>query len=224
MNSEVKAITNEFTKTANQLIERRIPNQIPIPWARSAIGRRKFTAKLIASIRSSRMLLMSANKGASGKAATNIVTKPNWITKKYLKNQCCNSWVPCEQLVTPTPNERETTASNKFCILWTGVVQAFHGNKWNRRQMHHVGRDELAYAQWKSTLARSGFSLVRRRRNQPLGGYSWVKYLQHNKCMKSVNYVSILRLEQVRPKRVLTKNKIPTIDEKRIFPAPEMQS
>ena len=31
MNSEVKAITKEFTKTANQLIVRRIPNQIPIP-------------------------------------------------------------------------------------------------------------------------------------------------------------------------------------------------
>ena len=28
---------------------------------------------------------MSANKGASGKAATNIVTNPNWMTKKYLK-------------------------------------------------------------------------------------------------------------------------------------------
>ena len=28
---------------------------------------------------------MSANKGASGKAATNIVTKPNWMTKKYEK-------------------------------------------------------------------------------------------------------------------------------------------
>lgn len=77
MNSDVKAITNEFTKTAIQLIVRRMPNQTPIPCDRSATGLRKFTTKLIASMRSSRMLLMSANNGASGKAATNIVTKPN---------------------------------------------------------------------------------------------------------------------------------------------------
>ena len=80
INSEVKAITNEFTKTANQLIVRRIPNQTPIPCERSATGLRKFTTKLIASMRSSKILLMSAKNGARGNAATNIVTKPNWIT------------------------------------------------------------------------------------------------------------------------------------------------
>ena len=77
INSEVKAITNEFTKTANQLIVRRIPNQTPIPFERSAKGLRKFTTKLIASMRSSKILLMSAKNGARGNAATNIVTKPN---------------------------------------------------------------------------------------------------------------------------------------------------
>ena len=81
MNSDVKAITKEFTHTATQLIVRRINSHTPIPCARSATGLRKFTKKLIASMRSSTMLLMSANNGASGKAATNIVTKPNWMTE-----------------------------------------------------------------------------------------------------------------------------------------------
>ena len=74
-------MTKELTHTATQLIVRRIKNQTPIPSARSATGLRKFTKKLIASIRSSTTLLMSAKNGASGKAATNIVTKPNWITE-----------------------------------------------------------------------------------------------------------------------------------------------
>ena len=80
MNSEVNAITNEFTRTEILLRAKSMSYHTPIVWARSATGRRKFTTKLMASILSSKALLIKANKGARGKAATNIVTNPYWIT------------------------------------------------------------------------------------------------------------------------------------------------
>lgn len=41
---------------------------------------------LMASRRISMMLLMSANRGARGKAATNMVVKLNWITEEEEEN------------------------------------------------------------------------------------------------------------------------------------------
>ena len=48
---------------------------------RAAMGRRNCVVNLSASVRISRMLLMKAKRGAIGKAATKMVTNPNWITK-----------------------------------------------------------------------------------------------------------------------------------------------
>ena len=54
----------------------RMEYHAPISSARSATGRLKLWMKFDASRRTSTMLLIKANTGASGNAATNIVTKP----------------------------------------------------------------------------------------------------------------------------------------------------
>ena len=54
---------------------------IPISCDRSAIGRRSTVINLKASNLISTMLLSQANNGASGKAATKIVMKPNCMTE-----------------------------------------------------------------------------------------------------------------------------------------------
>ena len=54
---------------------------IPISCARSATGRRSTLTNLKASNLISTMLLSQANNGASGKAATKIVMKPNCMTE-----------------------------------------------------------------------------------------------------------------------------------------------
>ena len=50
-------------------------------WERSATGRRSTLTNLKASNLISTMLLSQANNGASGKAATKIVMKPNCMTE-----------------------------------------------------------------------------------------------------------------------------------------------
>ena len=50
--------------------------------ARAALGRRQVVINLQASRRISTKLLSNAKNGPSGKAATNIVINPNWITDK----------------------------------------------------------------------------------------------------------------------------------------------
>lgn len=60
----------------------RIPYQAPMSSTRSASGRRDWVTILYASSRISAMLFSSAKSGASGKAATNSVTKPYWTTEK----------------------------------------------------------------------------------------------------------------------------------------------
>ena len=52
----------------------------PMVALRAAMGRRSCVVNLSASVRISSTLFISAKSGASGKAATKIVTKPNWIT------------------------------------------------------------------------------------------------------------------------------------------------
>jgi len=54
---------------------------LPMSWARSATGRCSTLTNLKASNLISIMLLSQANNGASGKAATKIVMKPNCITE-----------------------------------------------------------------------------------------------------------------------------------------------
>lgn len=74
-----------FETTATYVIIFRIPYQAPMSSTRSAKGRRDCVTILYASNRISAILFKSANKGASGKAATNKVTKPYWITGKIIK-------------------------------------------------------------------------------------------------------------------------------------------
>ena len=64
----------------------RISNQIPMSWARSAIGRLTSHTNLSESMRISKMLLASAKNGAKGNAATKIVMKPNWRTLGVKQN------------------------------------------------------------------------------------------------------------------------------------------
>lgn len=58
----------------------RMGNQMPTSCARSATGRRRSRTNLRASRRISTQLLSSAKSGASGHAATKMVTKPNCST------------------------------------------------------------------------------------------------------------------------------------------------
>ena len=62
-----------------------ILNQMPKSCARSAIGLLVSQISLFESIRISKMLFARAKNGANGKAATKMVIKPNWITKKRIK-------------------------------------------------------------------------------------------------------------------------------------------
>jgi len=68
--------------TAICTIESNISCHTPMFWARSATGRRVSQISLRASNRISIQLLSRANRGASGKAATNIVMNPNCKTTK----------------------------------------------------------------------------------------------------------------------------------------------
>ncbi|KAH3736773.1 hypothetical protein DPMN_043346 [Dreissena polymorpha] len=55
---------------------------IPISCDRRARGRFHCVTNLYASRRISMMLLSRAKNGARGKAATNMVTNPYWITRR----------------------------------------------------------------------------------------------------------------------------------------------
>lgn len=55
---------------------------LPISFALTATGLLSSVTNFFASKRISMMLFNNANKGASGKDATNKVTNPNWITEK----------------------------------------------------------------------------------------------------------------------------------------------
>ncbi len=63
----------------------------PMSWALTAIGRCNCVTNLLASDLISMTLFISAKSGARGKAATKIVTNPNWIpvhTKNLLDEKC----------------------------------------------------------------------------------------------------------------------------------------
>lgn len=63
-------------------IESRILYQTPILRTRCCTGLRCKRSNFVASSLISKMLFNNANKGASGNAATNIVTKPYCRTEK----------------------------------------------------------------------------------------------------------------------------------------------
>ena len=73
--------------TAIFAIADNILNQIPMSCALCATGRRKSHTILSESMRISKMLLARAKNGARGKAATKIVTKPNWMTGKKISEK-----------------------------------------------------------------------------------------------------------------------------------------
>lgn len=66
--------------TARCVRPARMWNQMPMSWARSATGRRYSHTNLRASRRISTQLLSRAKSGASGQAATKMVTNPNCST------------------------------------------------------------------------------------------------------------------------------------------------
>ena len=70
-----------FVITANWANMSSILNQIPIFSALSATARLVAQINFWASNRISNQLLRRAKNGASGKAATKMVMKPNWRTK-----------------------------------------------------------------------------------------------------------------------------------------------
>ncbi len=69
-----------FVMTPILEIAFRIGNQIPMSWAFLGKGLLSCVSTLKASMRISIMLFSKANRGPSGKATTNNVMKPNWIT------------------------------------------------------------------------------------------------------------------------------------------------
>ena len=84
MKSEVNANTNAFIMTATLVTASSTPYQAPISSTRTVCGLRWYDTKLIASTRISKTALMSAKSGASGKADTNMVTKPYWRTENNM--------------------------------------------------------------------------------------------------------------------------------------------
>lgn len=78
--------------TARKVIPCITPYQAPMFSTLSARGRRDCVTILKASRRISPILLSRANRGASGKAATNNVTNPYWITE----NQRNGIFIPSE--------------------------------------------------------------------------------------------------------------------------------
>lgn len=78
----------------------RMPNQAPMSSTRSASGRRACVTILYASRRISATLLSRANRGASGNAATNSVTKP------YCSTGGRETGRPTRQSTSSTPPRR----------------------------------------------------------------------------------------------------------------------
>lgn len=69
-----------FVMTPSLEIVFKIGNQMPMSWAFLGNGRLSWVKTLKASILISSMLFRNANNGPRGKATTNNVIKPYWIT------------------------------------------------------------------------------------------------------------------------------------------------
>ncbi len=77
-----------FVTTESTAIPLRISCQAPMLWAFAATGRLNWVVSFQESTLTSMMLLISANRGARGKEATNSVMKPNWITGTQRRQSC----------------------------------------------------------------------------------------------------------------------------------------
>ena len=82
----------------------------PISGIRSARGRLSCVINLVASNLISNTLLINANNGPRGKAATKIVRNPNWSTAKIYSVIKCNILATCYKLVIG----RQDTESVEF--------------------------------------------------------------------------------------------------------------
>lgn len=109
MKSEVNAITNALTRTEKLDNASRIVYQAPISSAILGMARRWSRMKLMASTLISRMPFAKAKSGASGKAATNIITKPSCKTVK----ECDFGYSICLSLFIQSQK-----ASKKAIKLW----------------------------------------------------------------------------------------------------------
>ena len=110
MKSEVNAITNALTRTEKLDNASRIVYQAPISSAILGMARRWSRIKLMASTLISRMPFAKAKSGASGKAATNIITKPSCKTVKEI---CDFGYPICLSLFIQSQK-----ASKKAIKLW----------------------------------------------------------------------------------------------------------
>ncbi len=90
--SRTKQFAFTFVTTDKMATTLRISSHAPMLRAFAATGLLNCVVNFQASTRTSRMLLKRARSGASGKEATNIVMKPNWITVKHTGNNWFNWW------------------------------------------------------------------------------------------------------------------------------------
>ena len=97
---------------------------LPISFALTATGLLSSVTNFFASRRISMMLFNKANKGASGKDATNKVTNPNWITEKKKQpfQWLWSVFIECmhHHVSAIPPNSNKTTHAGRlnriFCV------------------------------------------------------------------------------------------------------------
>lgn len=92
MQQEIEILCNKMSVRTLPMMDRyvivwSILNQTPMLRHRSATGRRYSQTNLSASMRRLTTLFMSANSGASGNVATNIVMKPYCTTETERRTQ-----------------------------------------------------------------------------------------------------------------------------------------
>ena len=122
--------------------------------------------------------------------SSNVRIPKSWTTISYSLwkyHDYALYFIPFEQLVSSTPNEREIIVSNRllFVLLSALLARNLHrfvrtfpakiNDKWIWHQMHHVRR-ELAHARWKSrrVLAVISFSFDVGETNCSQGMYVYV--------------------------------------------------
>lgn len=99
-------------------------NQMPMSWARSATGRRYSHTNLRASRRISTQLLSRAKSGASGQAATKMVTNPNCSTAgQELVNLSDHPWWGMEKGRPACPPEYRAVHFTPFLAFMLYSVQ-----------------------------------------------------------------------------------------------------
>ena len=112
-----------FVATAKIAIPWRIGCQAPMSWAFSGTMRRNWVVIFQASTRISNRLLTSASTGASGKDATNSVTKPNWITvgeqiSNTRRHKHTHTHTKSQLIVSPIVGNMESTFPTFFFLCF----------------------------------------------------------------------------------------------------------